>query len=210
MDGWGGVDAATQSLAPLLNDPAIAGAVVHWYLVDDAKLLGWEEPNDPFFVLAGVEAFRPGFTRARAALDAVRPGLQLVVTEYHVAGAFSRGKFTRGTQAVVGLGIAGMLIFYAQIGLDAACEHMALEFDTIDDPDRDILLEPWYNPFRAGPGGEAVPMASYVATRLVGEHLLERAAPLVFESQVHQDMVVGTETVAVPLVHAAAFVDPAG
>lgn len=210
LDAWGGVEAAASALSPLLNDPAVIGAVIHWYLVDDAKLLGWDEPNDPFFVLAGPEAFRPGFARARAALDAARPGLQLAVTEYHVAGAFSRGKFTRGPQAVVGLGVAGMLIFYAQIGLDAACQHMALEFDTIDDPERDPLLEPWYNPFRAGDGGAAAPMASFTATRLVGEHLLERAAPLEFTRQVHQDMTVGTETVAVPLVHAAAFVDPAG
>jgi hypothetical protein len=53
-------------------------------------------------------------------------------------------------------------------------------------------------------------MASFAATRLIGEHLLERAAPLEFAKQVHQDMSVGTETIAVPLVHAAAFVDPAG
>ena len=210
MDGWGGVEAAVQALAPLLQDPAVAGAVIHQYLVDDAKPLGWDDPNDLFFALAGTEVFRPGFARARAALDAVRPGLELVVTEYHVAGAFSRGQFTRGQQAVVGLGVAGMLLFYAQLGVDAACQHAALEFETIDSPDRDPLLEPWYNPFRKGPDDAAAPMASYVATRFVGEHLLERAAPLEFSRQVHQDMSVGTDKISVPLVHAAAFVDPAG
>lgn len=210
MDAWGGVEAAVQALAPLLQDPAVAGAVVHQYLVDDARGLGWDDPDDLFFALAGAELFRPGFARARGALDGVRPGLELVVTEYHVAGAFSRGLFTRGQQAVVGLGVAGMLLFYAQLGVDAACQHAALEFDTLDDPERDPLLEPWYNPFRVGPDQTARPMASFVATRMVGEHLLERAAPLEFTQQVHQDMSVGTQTISVPLVHAAAFVDPAG
>ncbi|WAS96466.1 hypothetical protein [Nannocystis punicea] len=210
MDGWGGVEAAVQALAPLLQDPSVAGAVIHHYLIDDARTLGWTEPNDLFFALAGTEAFRPGFVRARAALDAVRPGLELVVTEYHVAGAFSRGKFERAQQAAVGLGVAGMLLFYAQLGVEAACQHAALEFDNLDGPDRDPLLEPWYNPFRKGPNETAAVMASYVATRLVGEHLLERAAPLEFSKQVEQDMSFGSGKISVPLVHAAAFVDPAG
>lgn len=209
MDAWGGVEPAAMSLAPLLKDQAVAGAVIHHYLVDDAKLLGWADPNDVAFLLGGAELFRPEFLRARAALDAVRPELPLVVTEYHVAGAFSRGKFTRGDQAIVGLGVAGMLIFYAQVGVAAACQHLALEFERIDDPDRDPLLEPWYNPFRAE-GGGVVAMASHAATRLVAEHLLERAAPLEIVKQVRKDMSVGTRTIEVPLVHAAAFVDPDG
>lgn len=209
MDAWGGVEAASLSLAPLLKDQAVAGAVIHHYLVDDARLLGWTDPNDPEFLLAGTELFRPEFERARAAIDAVRPGLPLVVTEYHVAGAFSRGKFTRGDQAVVGLGVAGMLIFYAQLGVAAACQHLALEFDALDAPDRDPLIEPWYNPLRADADG-VTPLASLVATRLVAEHLLERAAPVDFIKQVRKDMVVGTRAIEVPQVHAAAFVDPAG
>lgn len=209
IDGWGGVEAATQALAPLLKDQGVSGAVIHHYLVDDARPLGWEDPNDPQFVLAGTELFRPQFERVRAALEAVRPGLPVVVTEYHVAGTLSRGQFTRGEQAIVGLGIAGMQIFYAQLGVAAACQQMALEFETIDDPQRDPLIEPWYNPFRAADDG-VTPMASYTATKLVAEHLLERAAPLEFTKQVFKDMVVGSGTVAAPLVHAAAFVDPAG
>ncbi|MDC0716529.1 hypothetical protein [Nannocystis bainbridge] len=210
MDGWGGVEAAVEGLAPLLRDPSVAGAVVHHYLLDDARTLGWSGPGDLFFTLAGAEAFRPGFARARAALDGVRPGLELVVTEYHVAGTASRGEFTRGQQAAVGLGVAGMLLLYAQLGVEAACQQAALEFESLERPDRDPLLEPWYNPFRAGPEATAAPMASYVATRLVGEHLLERAAPLEFTKQVERDMSFGPdETIKVPLVHAAAFVDPA-
>ncbi|WP_434418195.1 hypothetical protein [Nannocystis pusilla] len=210
MDGWGGVEAAVQALAPLFKDPAVVGAVVHHYLVDDAKALGWTDPNDLFFALAGAEVFRPGFARARAALDAVRPGLELVVSEYHVAGTSSRGQFERGREAVVGLGLAGMLLLYAQLGIEAACQHTALDYETIDSPDRDPLLEPWYNPFRKGKNETVTPMASYAATRFVGEHLLERAAPLEFSKQIDQDMIVGTDKVTVPLVHAAAFVDPAG
>jgi hypothetical protein len=210
MDGWGGILAATQSLAPLLTDKAVAGAVIHHYLVDDAKALGWDEPDDLQFALAGAELFRPRFQRLRAALDAVRPGLPVVVTEYHVAGASSRGKFSRGDQAIVGLGLAGMQIFYAQLGVAAACQHLALEFETIDSPDRDPLLEPWYNPFRAADDGSVTAMASYATTRVIAEHLLERAAPLEFSKQVYKDMVVGSETIAAPLVHAAAFVDPVG
>ncbi|MDC0666246.1 hypothetical protein [Nannocystis radixulma] len=210
MDAWGGVEAAVQALAPLLQDPAVAGAAIHQYLLDDARPLGWDDPDDLFFALAGVEAFRPGFARARAALDAVRPDLELVVTKYHLAGAAFRGRFARGREAIVGLGVAGMLLFYAQLGVEAACQHAALEFETLDGPDRDPLLEPWYNPFRRAPNGTAAPQASYVATRLVGEHLLERTAPLEFKRQVHQDMSVGTDKISVPLVHAAAFVDPAG
>lgn len=210
MDAWGGVEAATQALAPLLRDEAVAGAVIHHYLVDDAKALGWDEPDDVGFLLAGPELFRPEFARARAAIDAVRPGLPIAVTEYHVAGAFSRGKFSRGDQAIVGLGIAGMLIFYAQIGVAAACQHMALEFATIDGPERDPLLEPWYNPFRAAKDGGVAPMASFVATRLIADHLLGRAAPIEWTKDVRQNMALGSRTIAVPLVHAAAFVDPAG
>lgn len=209
MEAWGGVEAAAMSLGTLLKDQAVTGAVVHQYLVDDAKKFGLDDPNDPAFLLGGAELFRPQFARARAALDAVRPGLPLVVTEYHVAGAFSRGTFTRGDQAVVGLGVAGMLIFFAQQDVAAACQQLALEFDTIDAPDRDPLLEPWYNPFRAE-GGGVVAMAAQVATRLFADHLLGRAAPLDVVKQVRKDMVVGTRTIEVPLIHAAAFVDPEG
>jgi hypothetical protein len=53
-------------------------------------------------------------------------------------------------------------------------------------------------------------MANYTVTKLVAEHLLERAAPLEFTKQVFKDMVVGSGTIAAPLVHAAAFVDPSG
>lgn len=209
MDAWGGVEAAVPELAPLLRHQAVAGAVIHHYLVDDAKPLGWDDPNDLRFILSGAELFRPGFARARAALDGVRPDLPLVVTEYHVAGAFSRGKFTRGDQAVVGLGIAGMLIFYAQEGVAAACQHLSLEFDRLEGPDRDPLIEPWYNPFRPAPEG-VTPMASFTATQLIAAHLLGNAAPLETLKDLREDLVVAGASISVPLVHAAAFVDPAG
>jgi hypothetical protein len=209
MDAWGGVEAAVQSLAPLLQDSAVVGAAVQHYLVDDAAPLGWDRPDSGVFALAGAELFRPGFARARAALDAIRPDLELVVSEYHVAGAASRDRFPHADAALVGLGVAGMLIFYAQLGVDAALQHATLEFEALTGPNRDPLVEPWYNPFRAGPDGAAAPAASFVATRLVAEHLLAYAAPLEFSRQLQRDLAVGTETLSVPLVHAAAFVDPA-
>lgn len=210
MAAWGGVEAATAALAPLWNEPAVAGAVIQHYLADDAPTLGVDDPNYLLFALAGTEVFRPGFARVRAALDAARPGLELVVTEYHVAGAASHETYTRTMEAAVGLGVANMLIFYAQLGVDAACQQLALEFEALNDADRDPLLEPWYNPFRKGPDDTAAPMASYVTTRLIGEHLLERAAPLDFSRQVFEDMFVKPGVLEIPLVHAAAFVDPAG
>lgn len=201
MDAWGGVEAATGSLAPLLADPAVEAAAVHHDLVDDARPLGWDDPNDPFFLLAGVERFRPEYRRLRAALDAVRPGLPIVVSDYHVAGPASRGRYTRGDQAVAGLAIAGMLIFYAQEDVRAACQRLSLGFEPAG--------AAWDNPFRAEAGGVAA-AASYVTTRVVAEHLLERTAPLEFVKQVRRDMSFGSTTVEVPLVHAAAFVDPVG
>ncbi len=209
METWGGVESAAMSLGTLLKDQAVAGATIHHYLLDDAGRLGLDDPDDAAFVLGGTELFRPLYQRARAAIDAVRPGLPLVVTEYHVAGASSRGRFTRGDQAIVGLGVAEMLIFFAQVGVDAACQQLALEFDRIDDEGRDPLAVPWFNPFRAA-GGGVTAMAAQVTTRLVADHLLERAAPIDVSRQVRKDMTVGTRTIAVPLVHAVAFVDADG
>ena len=207
MTAWGGVEAATQALAPLWSDPAVAGAVIQHYLLDDAAAVAIDDPNYLLFAVAGTEVFRDGFARARAALDAARPGLELVVSEYHLAGAASRDTFVRGMEAVVGLGVADMLIFYAQTGVDAACQQLTLEFDTLDDADRHPLIEPWYSPFRPGTGTSALAMASYHTTRLFAEHLLERTAPLEFSRQAHEQMFLKTDAIEVPLVHAAAFVD---
>lgn len=176
MDAWGGVESAAMSLAPLLKDQAITGAAIRHDLAGDAAALGWRDPNDPGLRLGGgVELVRPEFRRARAALDAVRPELPLVVTEFAVAG---------GDQASAGLAVAEMLIFYAQVGVAAACQRVALE---------EVEAAPWLAP-----------------VRLVAEHLLERSAPIEVVKQVRKDMSVGTRTIEVPLVHAAAFVDPDG
>lgn len=172
MEDWGGIDVAVPALEPLLSDPRVEGVVIHQYLVDELALWGFPNRNDPNAILAGSELFKPGFIRLRGLLDSIDriEPLNVVVTEYHVAGAFARGIYERGGQAITGLGIADMLMTYVDLGVSEVCQHLALAFEGADDPSRDQLVEPWYNPFRAE-AGAALPNPTYHATRIVAEHL---------------------------------------
>jgi hypothetical protein len=199
MQAWGGPAAAVAALAPLLARDAVEAVVVHHYQLEDGVALGWDGADEPAFLVGGSEAFRPGYLALRAELAALPRPPALAITEYHVAGAFSKGQFERGDQAIVGLGVADLLICFAQLDVEVAAQHMALAFIPTDEP----LFEPWYNPFR---GDDAVAMPSYVVTRLFAEHLHPRRATLVPGSQVSWSMTVGDHAVAVPAVHAVAFV----
>ncbi|MCC6160087.1 MAG: hypothetical protein IT350_18695 [Deltaproteobacteria bacterium] len=179
MDAWGGTSASIASLADLLTHPAVEAVVIHQYQVDDASVFGFWDKNSSELLLAGSDLFSPLYTRLRQELDALPRAepLRVAVTEYHVAGAFSRFRFARGDQPVVGLGIADMLIAYANLGIDAACQHMALAFGE-DGEDRDALVERWFNPFRVGTHGALVNMPSFEVTDMMAGAMLGRTVPV--------------------------------
>jgi hypothetical protein len=208
MDAWGGLESSLSALEPLLREPAVDAVVVHFYKADDALLtLGVEDVNAPEFMLSGSELFRGGFDTLRARLSELereRP-LEVAITEYHVADAFSRGKFLLGDTAAVGLGLADMLVLFAQLGIEHACQHLSLAFgDT-----QDLLVEPWYNPFLAGQSG-VLNRPAYVVTRLFAKLLLPRRGTLVpvrVPQATHPSAAQGD---APDRVHAAAFASDDG
>ena len=206
MRAWGGIDAALADLAPLLMHPAVEAVVVHQYHVDDTAEFGGSRKNDAAEMMTLSERYRPGYLALRAALDAVnRPApLQIAITEYHVAGAFARGQFTQGDTAAIGLGMADMLISYAQLGIDHLCEHMALNYTAGDAPGRDVLLEPWYPPYReVAADAPLVPRANTVVKHLFASHIRARRVPV---NVVTSPMVAGHGG-DWPAVHATAFGD---
>ncbi len=208
MNAWGaGTDAALAALDPLLLEPSVEAVVVHHYHVDDAETQGLEDINDLQFIVAGAELYRPGFAALRERLTAIgeRRGapLELAVTEYHVAGFFAGSRFERGEQAIVGLGIADMLLLYAQEGVAYACQHMALNFEGSDE----LLFETWYNPLRADGAGGVFDAPSLQTTAMIAARLHAETVPLAVERAARASAPVGAETLEYPVIHAAAFVD---
>ncbi|MCA9716196.1 MAG: hypothetical protein KC468_16060 [Myxococcales bacterium] len=205
MDAWGdGLEPALAALDPLLREPAVEGVVIHHYHVDDAEALGLEDVNDPQFIVAGAELYRPGFARLRALLEAIeRPTpLQIVVSEYHVAGFFAGDRFERGEQAIVGLGVADMMMLYAQEGVAHACQHLALNFDASGE----LLFETWYNPLRVDGEGGVFEAPTYQVNALIGPRLYGRMAALSAEQEARASTPVGAETLEYPVINAVAFV----
>lgn len=206
MTAWDGTDAALVALAPLLEHPAVEAVVVHQYHVDDAAEFGGARKNDPAEMMTMSERYRPGYAALRAALatvDRATP-LQIAVTEYHVAGAFARGQFTQGDTAAVGLGMADMLISYAQLGIEHLCEHMALNYTAGDAPGRDILFEPWYPPYReVSADAPLVPRANTLVKQLFADHVRARRVPV----EVAAAPSVPGHGGDWPAVHATAFGD---
>jgi hypothetical protein len=177
MDAWGGLDDAIAALTPLLREPAVDAVVIHFYKADDALTLGLTDVNAPEFMLSGSELFRTRFAELRARLNQIpraKP-LQIAITEYHVADGFSRGKFLLGNTAAVGLGLADMLVFFSQLGIEHACQHLSLAFGDTPDP----LIEPWYNPFLSGTPSGLLNRPAYSVTRLFAGMLLPRRVELV-------------------------------
>lgn len=204
MTAWGGTAQALADLEPLLVHPAVEAVVVHHYHVDDTREFGVISKNDPATIMTLSERYRPGYAGLRAALANVPRAapLQIAITEYHVAGAFARGQFTQGDTAALGLGMADMLISYAQLGVDHLCEHMALNYTAGDDPDRDQLFEPWYPPYREiDPAEPLAPRANAVVKRLFAEHLRATRAPV----EVIDGPTVAGAGGEWPAVHAAGF-----
>lgn len=205
MDAWGGIDVSVPALADLLEHPAVEAAVIHQYQVDDAAELGFSDKNSLELLLAGSELFRPLYEDLRDRLDRLDRDerLKIVVTEYHVAGFFSKLRFARADQAVVGLGIADMLIAFSKWGVDGACQHMALNFGG----DEEVLYETWYNPFRRSGKGALIDMPSYEVTRLAADHLLDRTVRVdswQMRGRTYRDEDV---SLSYPIVNATAFVD---
>lgn len=176
MDAWEGLDVALPALEPLLLHPAVEAVAVHHYQVDDAKTLGYADMDAPMLAMAGTEVFRQPYAELRQRLDALRPELELAISEYHVAGAFTLGGFDAVADTHrVGLGLADIMIFFAQIGVDYAQQHMALDFS--GEAADEMLFETWYNPL-AERGGIVRARSSWMATRLVSEYLLAETAGL--------------------------------
>ena len=123
-----------------------------------------------------------------------------------MAGAFARGQFTQGDTAAIGLGMADMLISYAQLGIEHLCEHMALNYTAGDNPGRDVPFEPWYPPLRVvAPDAPLVPRANTVVKRLFADHVRARRIPV----EVVASPDVPGHGGDWPAIHATAFSDDA-
>jgi len=158
--------------------------------------------------LGGSELFRSRFEELRTRLVALARAepLELALTEYHVADGFSRGKFLLGDTAAVGLGLADMLVLFAQLGVEHACQHLSLAFgDT-----QELLLESWYNPFLADAGGDLIERPAYTVTRLFANMLLPREGELVAVKAPATSVAFAEQSQTYPLVHAAAFASADG
>jgi hypothetical protein len=209
MDAWGGLDSALAALDPLLRDERVGAVVVHHYQVDDVAPFGALDKAAPELALAGSELLRPGYVELRERLAAIPRAepLAIAITEYHVAGAFTLGAFDPLADThLVGLGVADVLLSFADLGIEHAAQHMAIAFG--DEAAAEALFEPWYNPLRVV-DGDVMPRPSYVATALVAEHLRRdtvRLEPVVMQ---HGTYVEGALELEYPLVTAVAFVDDA-
>jgi hypothetical protein len=207
MDGWDGLDRALPALEPLLLDPRVEAVVVHHYQVDDAAAHGGSRKAAPQLALAGSDLFRPGYEELRSRLRTLERAtpLKIAVTEYHVAGAFTFGGFDeRADTPLVGLGIADILIGFAELGIEDAHQHMAIAF--AGSADREILFEAWYNPFRVV-GDRVQPRPSYVATELFAHHMLGHTVipePLAMPTRTYEEVLL---SLTYPVVRAIAFVD---
>lgn len=207
MDAWGGLEAALAGLEPLLLHERVEAVVVHHYTVDDVAALGAMDKAAPELALAGTSLLRPGYEDLRerlAALPRATP-LQLAITEYHVAGAFTLGGFDAlADTPLVGLGVADALLSFADLGVEHAAQHMAIAFG--DDATAEALFEPWYNPLRVVEG-EVVPRPSYVATELVARHLRRDTVRLDDDKMLFDTYEEGELAFEYPLVAGVAFVD---
>ncbi|MCB9764667.1 MAG: hypothetical protein H6739_33135 [Alphaproteobacteria bacterium] len=201
--GWGDTATALDALAPALAHPAVDAVVVHHYQIDDALALGVEDRDAPALVMAGTALFAPRYAALRDALDALPEPPGVAVTEYGVAGFFSRGQFDLGDTAAVGLGCADLMIAYAQWGIEEALLHMALAPDDVDAGE--VLLEAWYPPHKVV-DGQLVEMPSFTVTRLFADHLLARTLPVEALDVPEAE----GEGYTYPLLHAAGFTDGAG
>jgi hypothetical protein len=210
MDGWEGLDHALPALEPLLLDPRVEAVVVHHYQVGDAAVHGATRKDTPQLAMAGSDIFRPGYEELRRRLQLLprETPLTIAVTEYHVAGAFTLGRFDeRADTPLVGLGVADILITFAELGIEDAHQHMAIAF--AGSADAEVLFESWYNPLRAV-NGQVAPRPSYVATDLFASHMLRHTVlprPLAMLDASYHDTAFSFDF---PLVRAIAFVDDDG
>ncbi len=207
MESWGGIETSIPQLKPLLEHPAVQAVMIHHYHVDDAVFFGLSNKNDPAFILGGTERYRPEFHKLRALLNGLERAvpMQIGITEYHVAGAFARNIFTLGESPLVGLGLAEMLIFYAQLGVEHACQHMALEFSNIEG--REQLFQTWYNPFRSDGEGGVRHSHGFFATSMFARHMLDQMFVVDIEQGPTQTYALREESFVYPLLHAAGFVN---
>ena len=103
---------------------------------------------------------------------------------------------------MLGLGVAEMLLFYADVGVGYACQHMAVGFPEDGGPG---LFEPWYNPFRADGAGGIIDMPTYQVTDLFARSVRARTVPLAIPGNPEGTGLVGDEPFDYPMVHAVAF-----
>lgn len=205
MDAWGGIGNALPALTTLLTDPRIDGVVVHHYQIDDLGTLGYPDKTAPELALAGSDVFKPLYQDLQGRLSTLSRStpLKLAITEYHVAGAFTFGGFDPlATSHLVGLGVADVLLGFANLGVDVALQHMAVAFG--GSADAELLFEPWYNPLRATASGEVLPNPSYVATKLIAAHLRRDTLDATVQSPTLQYS-AGTNGFTYGAIHAAAF-----
>ncbi len=204
--GWGGPDVALPPMAALLEHPSVAGVVVHQYTLDDGVLGYGAAYGQDAWVLASADFFRPRYEALRVSLSELdRPEpLELAITEYHSVANIDLLRYVGPTPAAA-LGLADMLMLYAELGVERAMQHMSLHLSL----DADKLSRSWHVPF-ALDGDVLVDRPTYTITRLFADHLYR---DLVAIDAVRMPTAV-YDSIDQPfdyaIVHAAAFVSEAG
>jgi len=169
--GWGGPEQSLPALATLLERSAVAGVVVHQYIIDDGQTAhGWDAAEDAWFLSSG-DFYRPLFSDLRALLDGIERDepLEITVTEYLGAALDPMGSLYAAD-----LSVADMFLLYAEVGVDLAVEHMTVA----EDPAANPIVRPWHKPFFTS-AGALMNRPAFEITKLLAEHLWHHVVTVV-------------------------------
>ena len=159
----------------------------------------------PELVLSASELTRAHYAelaQAIATLDRAEP-LQIAVTEYNVSSFFAapgvRARLRHPSSRT------GPRRHAAHLRATRNRPGRTTPGDRVRRGSATILFEPWYNPFTDDGAGGVIPRSSYVATKLIADHLLGQHVGLTGSGPdaLFSD---GTLSYQYPLVQAAAFV----
>ncbi|MBI2889226.1 MAG: hypothetical protein HYY13_00410 [Nitrospirae bacterium] len=164
---WGGLEATTRALQPLLTHSSVAGAVVHQYNLDDALTVGVPGVRRPDFLMGSADVFEENYgalASKLASLPRENPDLRIAVTEHHATAlGADLGFFDARDDILPALAVADNLLLFLRLGVEPACVHMDIRFES--------TIEPWFNPFSLEADGSVRPKPLYEAVRLVAEYL---------------------------------------
>lgn len=218
MDFWGGLESAVEGLRPLLENPAVEAVVVHQYLLDELLLSrlssqGLSVCSNLQLMMTAPAYFERDLRDAREILNTIereRP-LGLVITEYGPADGFCGVfGFPYGDTLALGVSLADMMVTYVRLGLEAAAQHIQLTFENEGGGDNQLLVEPWYNPFRLNHDGTIRRMPQYWANRIVADHLLHHVVHTDVRGDVTAEVAIGGNEFQYPPINMVAMADERG